>query len=111
MYNLEPTDNAPGHETYNDGRSPLTGETAVVHIRAWLFTEVAELLSIAPAALDAQEPLSNYGLSSMTGMMLSGDIEDWLGLKLDPAVAWEHPTIEALAHYLSKELKAQQAAR
>ena len=73
--------------------------------------ELRKLLTVAPEGLDAKEPLSNYGLSSMTGMMLSGDIEEWLGLKLDPAVAWEYPTIETLAHYLSKEVAAQQAAR
>jgi phthiocerol/phenolphthiocerol synthesis type-I polyketide synthase C len=94
-----------------DTRGRLTGKTTVEDIRAWLITEAAELFSVAPETLNPQEPLVNYGLASITGMMLAGDAEEWLGLKLDPVMIWEYPTIEALAHYLSQEVRNQETAR
>ena len=74
-------------------------------IQHWLLRKVAELLAVEPAKLDVREPFTNYGLSSMTGVILSGDVEHWLGLKLSPTLAWEYPTIEGLARYLAAELK------
>jgi len=94
-----------------DTRGRLTGKTTVEEIQAWLITEAAELLSVAPETLNLQEHLGNYGLDSITGMMLTGDAEEWLGLELDPVMAWEYPTIEALAHYLSQEVRNQETSR
>jgi myxalamid-type polyketide synthase MxaB len=79
-------------------------------IRAWLINKIGELLTIAPEEIDTQEPLTNYGLSSMSGVILSGDVEQWLGLALEPMVAWEYPTIDALAQYLADEMAKRAAA-
>jgi acyl carrier protein len=108
MYDAEPTNSARWNEA-DEAHSASSAEAAVTEqIRMWLATKAAELLSIAPETLYAQEPLINFGLSSMTGLMLSGDIEEWLDLELDPMVIWEYPTIEALALYLSQEVTARQ---
>jgi acyl carrier protein len=108
MYDMGPTDIAQGNDA-DDARGASTSDAAMIeHIRTWLVAKAADLLSIAPETLDAQEPLSNLGLSSMNSIILSGDIEEWLGLHLDPMVLWEYPTIEALARYLSQEVTAQQ---
>ena len=87
-----------------DEMAQTQNETPSVEvIRAWLLNKIGELLTIAPEQIDTQEPLTNYGLSSMSGVILSGDIEQWLGLELAPMVAWEYPTIDALARYLADE--------
>jgi acyl carrier protein len=78
---------------------------SVETIQTWLSAEVAELLSLAPGEIEAQEPFANYGLSSMTGVLLAGDIEEWLGIKIDPVVAWDYPTVESLASYLADALR------
>jgi len=79
-------------------------------ITSWLISEVEELLSVEAGQVAIDRPLADYGLSSMTGMILSGNIEDWLGIQLDPAVAWEYPTIESLAAYLAGEAQTQPVA-
>lgn len=79
-------------------------------IKRWLIAEIEDLLSVDPQELAVDQPLVNYGLSSMTGMILSGDIEQWLGIELDPSVAWEYPTIESLAGYLAEEVLSQRPA-
>ena len=35
--------------------------------------------------------------------MLSGDLEDWLGMRISPTVVYEYPTIETLAQFLAGE--------
>jgi len=79
-------------------------------IKSWLVSEVSELLSVDAQTVSVYESLGDYGLSSMTGVILSGNIEEWLGIKLDPAVAWDYPTIESLATYLVDEVKSQTVA-
>lgn len=80
------------------------GDLSPAAIRSWLTLELAELLSIAPEEIKPDEPFANYGLSSMTGVLLAGDIEDWLGLKIDSVAAWDYPTVEAMTRYLTGEL-------
>jgi len=83
------------------------GTHSVAAITSWLISEIEDLLSIEPGHLAVDKPLLKYGLSSMTGMILSGNIEERLGIRLDPSVAWEYPTIESLAVYLANEVKSQ----
>jgi acyl carrier protein len=99
---LEITRNQP---VFSDAASD--GPYSAAAITSWLISEIEELLSIEPGHLVVDKPLLNYGLSSMTGMILSGNIEERLGIQLDPSVAWEYPTIESLAVYLAGEVKSQ----
>lgn len=105
MYSPEILSNPRRESILNKPVDPDDGALSVVAISAWLIAEVAELLSVAARDLAVDKPLANYGLSSMTGVILSGDLEEWLGIQLDPAVAWEYPTIESLASYLAEQLR------
>ena len=40
--------------------------------------------------------LAEYGLDSMYGLMLCGDIEDHLEMRVVPTVAWDYSTVDAL---------------
>jgi 8-amino-7-oxononanoate synthase len=72
-------------------------------IEAWLVEKVAELVGVDAGEIDPEKELTAYGLSSVTGVMLAGDIEDWLGVRLEPTVAWEYPTVRELARFLAGE--------
>jgi acyl carrier protein len=78
-------------------------------IEDWLVTRVSELLGASRAEIDVREPLANYGMSSMAGVSLSADLEDWLGSTLSPTLAWDYPTIELLSKHLAGESLAQQS--
>ncbi|MBZ5859380.1 type I polyketide synthase [Flavihumibacter profundi] len=69
-------------------------------IQDWLITHVAELLHIAPDTIDIHDPFANYGLSSRDAVTLSGDLEELLGRRLSPTLAYEYPSIEMLSRYL-----------
>src|SRR5437588_3435052 len=72
-------------------------------ISAWLVARLAEVLGVSPQDIDIREPLTNFGLTSRDAVGLSGDLEEWLGRRLSPTLAYEYPTVEALARYLGGE--------
>ena len=72
-------------------------------ISDWLVARLAEVLGVSPQDIDVREPLTNFGLTSRDAVGLSGDLEEWLGRRLSPTLAYEYPTVEALARYLGGE--------
>ncbi len=83
----------PGEETVR--------ERSVDQIEDWLVGQIAGLLSVPAEDVDVREPLVSFGLSSQEMVILAGDLEEWLGRQLSPTLAWEYPTIEALARHLA----------
>jgi acyl carrier protein len=76
-------------------------------IQSWLTTRLSEQLGIALEDIDVRKPFTEYGLDSMVGVFLAGDLEEWLGLQLSATVLWEYPTTEMLAQYLATALQHQ----
>lgn len=73
-------------------------------IQQWLVTRVAESLQLDPMELDPREPFASFGMSSVAAVSLSADLEDWLGMRLEPTLTWDYPTIDSLARHLADEL-------
>jgi acyl carrier protein len=76
---------------------PLSAEA----IRNWLISELAQRLKIEAQKIDVRKPLEQYGLDSLDAVLLSGELEDWVGQPLSPTLLYEYPTIEALTQHLS----------
>jgi acyl carrier protein len=72
-------------------------------LTAWLVDRVSVYLKRAPSEIDPVVPLAEYGLDSVAALSLCGDVEDGFGLILDPTVAWDYPTVDALATHLVEE--------
>jgi len=70
-------------------------------IQAWLISKLSERLEIEPAEIDAGELFASYGLGSTEAVSLAGELAEWLGRKLSPALVYEYPTIESLARHLA----------
>src|ERR1700690_1166915 len=70
-------------------------------IQAWLVSKLSERLGIEPHKIDGGEPLASYGLGSTEAVSLAGELAEWLGRKLSPALVYEYPTIETLARHLA----------
>ncbi|WP_172808010.1 polyketide synthase Pks13 [Corynebacterium mycetoides] len=79
----------------------------------WLRSWVAQATGIDAAEVDAVKPLETYGLSSRDAVIMSGELETLLGTRVDPTVAYQYPTIGALAAALTapKEPKEQAPGR
>jgi acyl carrier protein len=70
-------------------------------IEGWLRSALAPLLNLDAAAIDGTRPFAAYGLDSITAMTLAADLEVWLGCRLPPTLAWEHPTLDRLATHIA----------
>lgn len=71
-------------------------------IQDWLSSYLAQLLELEPQEIEPQTPFERYGLDSSAMVVLSGDLQEWLGRKLDPTLLYDYPTIESLAEYLAQ---------
>ncbi|WP_284869342.1 type I polyketide synthase [Corynebacterium rhinophilum] len=75
----------------------------IEQLRAWLRDWVSQATGVAATEILDSTPLENYGLSSRDAVVLSGELENLLGTRLDATVAYEYPTIELLANRLLNE--------
>ncbi|MCB0167234.1 MAG: amino acid adenylation domain-containing protein, partial [Anaerolineae bacterium] len=77
-------------------------------IQQWLSEWVHRKLHIAVETIKPDKALADYGLDSLMTIELADDLEAWLnpaGVKIDTTLAWNHPTIAALADYIAGTLK------
>ncbi len=44
-----------------------------------------------------------YGLDSSSAVVMTGDLENFVGLEVEATVPYDYPTIEALAKYLEEQ--------
>ncbi|MFN8386728.1 MAG: beta-ketoacyl synthase N-terminal-like domain-containing protein [Anaerolineales bacterium] len=72
-------------------------------IQSFLLTRIASMLEMDASAIDPRQPFTYYGLGSVQAVSLTGDLEVFLNLKLAPTLAWDYPTIESLANFLSND--------
>ncbi|MCA9940407.1 MAG: acyl carrier protein [Anaerolineales bacterium] len=72
-------------------------------IQDWLINRLSTWLLLNPDEIDIEQPFAGYGLTSITAVSMTADLEDWLGIELSPTLAYEYPTIAALSHHLTTE--------
>lgn len=78
-------------------------------LQSWLLDRAAIHLKTGDGELDPTEPLSRYGLDSMTAVELAGDLAAALGREVPPTVFYDYPTIRQLAAYLADADRLPQA--
>jgi acyl carrier protein len=81
---------------------------SIEEIEDWLVAKIAESLDIACDQIDISEPFARYGLNSTDALILTGELEVWLGHELNSTLVWDYPTIEAVAHYIVDEITRAQ---
>ncbi|MEZ7154948.1 acyl carrier protein [Streptomyces sp. MAD19A] len=73
-------------------------------MRDWLVARLAEHLRMSPDEIRPDMPLSEYGLDSLYALTVATEIEDHLGLTVDPTMMWDNPTVDALIEAITAEL-------
>ncbi|MBV9447173.1 MAG: SDR family NAD(P)-dependent oxidoreductase [Streptosporangiaceae bacterium] len=70
-------------------------------VTGWLVARIAALkgLPLDEVAVDA--PFASFGIDSVTLVGISGDLQGWLGRRVDPLCLYDHPTIARLARFIS----------
>jgi acyl carrier protein len=77
-----------------------TEKRKTAEIQEWLMSWLSKELEIEASEIDVKEEFVNLGVSSRQAVILTGELEDWLGLTLEPSLAWEYPSIKTLSDYL-----------
>ena len=73
----------------------------VDQLREWLRAWVGNTAGLDASEISDEAPLESFGLSSRNAVVLSGELENLLGTRLDATVAYEYPTIAKLAEHLA----------
>ncbi|NBD17589.1 MAG: AMP-binding protein, partial [Cyanobacteria bacterium] len=81
---------------------PTTVSHSITDIQSWLVAKLAEKLHCSPQEIDLHAEFASYGLDSVAMVSLSGELENWLGERLDPTLAYNYPTIASLSDYLTQ---------
>ncbi|MFF5343919.1 acyl carrier protein [Streptomyces althioticus] len=91
-----------------EGRSsaPLTPAA----VQAWLVEKVAHKLGVPPADVDPDQYFDEFDLDSTEALVLSGELENWLGFELETTALWYHPTIAELSRHIVERQAEQHAA-
>ncbi|MCC5667833.1 AMP-binding protein [Nostoc sp. CHAB 5784] len=78
-------------------------------IQTWLITWLSQKLHISISEIDSTKAFADYGIDSVTAVELAQDLQEWLGIsqRLEATIAWNFPTIEDLARYLSDTFETQ----
>lgn len=74
-------------------------------IENWLLLRLAEELELPIEEIDPNTAFSEYGLSSIASVEISGDLETLLGIKINPITLFDYYTIKKLSTYLSKQME------
>ena len=73
-------------------------------IESWILSYLGSLLGIPSETLDAGASMVDLGLDSAMVVALSADLEEWLGVELDPGMLLEAPSIGGLARSVAETL-------
>ena len=93
--------------TANDYETGLCGTDTVTQadIVDWLVFQLADQVGLDPSEIDIQKPCAEYGLDSIAGVSIAGDLEVWLDLPLSPTLLWDYPSIDRVSQYLMTALE------
>ena len=71
-------------------------------IQDWLSQWLSNKLQIPLKKIDRAKAFADYGIDSVMAVELAQDLGEWLpdNLEIEPTLAWNFPSIEALAGYL-----------
>lgn len=70
-------------------------------IGEWLASYVGELIARPASDIDHDATFDSFGIDSANLIGITGELQAWLGISIDPESAYDYPTIRALTAYLA----------
>jgi phthiocerol/phenolphthiocerol synthesis type-I polyketide synthase A len=70
-------------------------------LRRWLIDYLITNIGCDPDDIDLDLSFNELGVGSRDGVVLSGELAEFLGRPVSPVDLWQHPTTNALVHFLS----------
>jgi acyl carrier protein len=84
--------------------------TTTEGIQTWLRERVAHYVDMPAEEVRIDVRLMDYGMDSLAALTFSGEIEDEYGIEVPATMAWDHPTIAAIAGLLKERIDEAPAA-
>jgi acyl carrier protein len=75
-------------------------------LRAWLRNHLARVLGAEPATISLDRTLGDYGLDSVDGILIAGELEEKFGIEIEPATFIRFDTFESMIVALAPQLPA-----
>jgi acyl carrier protein len=66
-----------------------------------MVAKLSELVEAGAPKIDVQTPLTRYGVDSVKMVEVAGELEKFLGRKIEDEVLQDHPDIQSLARHLA----------
>src|ERR1700758_760115 len=70
-------------------------------LRHWLVDYLVTNIGCSPNEVDFEASLKDLGVASRDAVVLSGELSELLDRPVSPVEFWQHPTINALARFLT----------
>jgi len=81
-------------------RNPMLDSRDV--LERWLAELVASAVDLEPGAIDVDARFDRYGLDSAAAIGLTDELEQGLGVALEPTLLYDYPTIRSLSGFLTR---------
>jgi len=81
----------------------------IAQYRDRLSTLICKEIGVAAATINVEHNLADYGLDSLSALVITGEIEDTFGIELEETTLWDHPTVAAIAAYVRERALAREA--
>ncbi|MEU5692913.1 acyl carrier protein [Actinosynnema sp. NPDC020468] len=85
-------------------------ELTVDSVQEWLVGKIAHRLGVPADQVRTDQYFDEFDLDSTEALVLSGELENWLGFELETTALWYHPTIADLARHIVSERAGDGAA-
>src|SRR6476660_8239561 len=79
----------------------MTTDVGAAELRHWLVDHLITNFGLDADDIDVDLPLNELGLRSRDAVVLSGELSELLDRPVSPIEFWQHPTINALARFLT----------
>ncbi|WED42824.1 aminotransferase class I/II-fold pyridoxal phosphate-dependent enzyme [Legionella cardiaca] len=75
------------------------------NIENWIINKISQELKIIPAKINTHTNVAHYGLGSLQAITICGELEDWLGIKIDYATFVNLKNVHEITNFLYKKTK------
>ena len=79
---------------------PEDQQRQIDRLEQWLLRRLEKHVHPPQTQLDRKRPLAWYGIGSLAAVRIADELSEHLRRPISPTIAFDHPTIEALAHFL-----------
>lgn len=97
-----------GHERFIDRWKKLVAEERGGALKRWIQAETAAVLLARTDRVDTEKSFKSLGMNSLMTLKLRNRIEQGTGITLSSGMAWNYPTVTALAGHLHARLAVQE---